>query len=217
MTKIIYSIEFRGLDDLTQFVSTWSAAYSYPLEEKYNNNIVEALDSKYSFIELFRWKNGTGDVIYEKKMDVVLRFWDKVDVLRQLRHNFTWDSQFDWQLFEDEFQPQGSSAIWKLFLLHLRNVHRFPILDQHVFRAYTFFKTGEIKEIPSRANLKYQFYKSEYLGWFNQHQKQYNIPPKKLDESLFTFGRMLKRVSGYPYRISKSSLFDAGIKKTSTI
>lgn len=201
MISTSYHIEIRGLENIEDFVSKWSLTYSYSNEKKYNNHITKVFDSKDSFIELFKWKNGTGDVIYDKKMDVVLGFWNKVDVLRKLREEYTWDREFNWELFESEFQPQRSSTIWKLFLLHLINVHRFPIFDQHVYRSYHFFKTGKIEEVPTQSKLKYEIYKLEYKIWFNNIQQQYNIDPKMMDQSFFSFGKMLKGISSYPIKV----------------
>jgi hypothetical protein len=190
-----YYINIDGLDNLNDFVSKWSLLYSYPNEDKYNNHISNSLNSKESFIELFKWKNGTGDVIYEKKMNVVLRYWDKIEILRKLKREFNWD------LFEKEFEPQKSATIWNIFLLHIVNPEEFPIFDQHVFRSYNFFKTGTIKEIPSYSKTKYNIYKSEYKEWYNQIKDEYSVSPKKMDESFMSFGQMLKRLKDCPIEI----------------
>jgi hypothetical protein len=190
-----FNIEIQGLDDINVFISRWSPQYSYSNEDRYLNHIKTVLDSKDSFVELFKWKNGTGDVIYVKKMNVVLGFWDKVEVLRELKR------EFDWDLFEREFEPQKNSPIWKLFLLHLVNPNKFPIFDQHVYRSFHFFETGLIEKIPSSSKLKYQIYKNEYLGWFNNIQEEFNILPKEMDKSFFSYGQMLKRIMNYPIQI----------------
>tara|TARA_R110002111_G_scaffold234324_3_gene295348 strand:- start:930 stop:1520 length:591 start_codon:yes stop_codon:yes gene_type:complete len=192
-----YNIKIQGFENLSDFVSNWSPLYTYPSEDKYNIHISNVLDSKESFIELFKWKNGTGDVIYEKKMKGVLEHWDKVEVLKELKR------EFSWELFEKEFEPQKSSTVWKLFLLHIMNPDEFPIFDQHVFRSYNFFKNGIIEEIPNSSKSKYVIYKTEYKDWFNNIQKENNVLPKKMDESFFSFGQMLKGLKNYPIQISK--------------
>jgi len=190
-----FTIEIQGLDNINDFISKWSPQYSYSNEDRYLNHIKTVLDNKESFIELFKWKNGTGDVIYVKKMNVVLGFWDKIDVLRELQ------MEFSWELFEKEFEPQKNSPIWKIFLLHLINPNKFPIFDQHVYRSFHFFETGMIEEIPSSSKRKYQIYKLEYRDWFNHIQQQNNIYPKEMDKSFFSFGQMLKRIMNYPIQI----------------
>ena len=88
-------------DNPSEFVKIWSNSYQYPLGEKYNNNIELVLENKNSFIELFKWKNGTGDVISKPKMKVVENFYSKIDVLRTLKESF------EWKYFEEEFKPYG--------------------------------------------------------------------------------------------------------------
>ena len=190
-----YTIEIQGLDDINDFISKWSPQYSYSNEDRYLNHIKTVFDNKESFIELFKWKNGTGDVIYVKKMNVVLGFWDKIDVLRELQ------MEFSWELFEKEFEPQKNSPIWKIFLLHLINPNKFPIFDQHVYRSFHFFETGLIEEIPSSSKRKYLIYKLEYRDWFNHIQQENNIYPKEMDKSFFSYGQMLKRIMNYPIQI----------------
>ncbi len=190
-----YSISIGGFDNPVQFVQEWSKHYTYSLESKYNNLIGECLSNQESFIELFKWKNGTGERISYEKMKVVLKFWNKVEILRELRTDFNWRS------FEKEFEPHKDSTIWKIFLLHLVDINQFPIFDQHVFRTYNFFRKGKIEELPVNSKKVYEMYKYDYCIWFTDIQMKYNISPKKMDESFFTFGRMLKGLKDYPCKI----------------
>jgi hypothetical protein len=160
-----YSILIKGFDKPIDFVDTWSKKYSYPDEYKYDDNITRVLDDWSYFLELFRWKNGYRDNIYKKKLEVIEGFYDKVDVLRNLKSNFSWE------IFETEFEPTKSSPIWKIFLLHLIDPKAFPIYDQHVFRFYYFVKTGVISEISTNLKFLYNGYKNDYIDWFNQLQK----------------------------------------------
>ncbi|MCW5520183.1 hypothetical protein J1N09_10065 [Aureitalea sp. L0-47] len=192
-----FSIELPGLSNLNDFVNRWSPVYSFKNEHRYRDHIDKVLDNKSSFIELFKWKNGTGDVIYEKKMTNVLNYWKKVEVLKYLK------TDFDWEIFESEFEPQKSSTIWRLFLLHIMNPSQFPIFDQHVFRSYKFITKGVIEEIPNNSKKKYLLYKNEYFDWFNNLKQEYNESPKKMDESFFSFGQMLKGIKKYPINIEQ--------------
>jgi hypothetical protein len=80
-----YQIKIEGFKNPTKFVEAWSSVYSYKYEKVYNEYIDSVLDDKHSFIKLFQWKNGTGEVIYDKKRKVVERFYEKIHVLKQLR------------------------------------------------------------------------------------------------------------------------------------
>lgn len=190
-----YSISIGGFDNPVQFVQDWSKQYTYTLENKYNDHINNCLNNQESFIELFKWKNGTGDRISNDKMKVVMGFWGKVEILRKLR------TDFNWGLFEKEFEPHKNSTIWKIFLLHLVDVNQFPIFDQHVFRTYNFLKKGKIEELPISSEKVYEIYKYGYLMWFPEIQTKYNLHPKKMDESFFSFGRMLKGLKDFPIKI----------------
>lgn len=190
-----YSINIKGFENPVDFVSTWSNLYSYTIEEKYINHIDNVFDDEESFLELFKWKNGTGNVIHKSKLKGVLNYWDKIDVLRKLKQEFSWES------FEKEFEPQKSSTIWRIFLLHLINPKEFPIFDQHVSRFYHFQKSGLIQELPTNPNKIYLIYKLEYKDWFSRIQQKYNLQHKEMDESFFMYGRMLKKLNGLPIQI----------------
>lgn len=183
-----YGIQIEGFTNPKEFVEKWSSLYKYGNEEKYHHNIDSVLESKHSFLELFKWKNGTGDTISKSKSVTIEEFWNKKDVLIELRFNFSWD------LFESEFQPSRTHNIWKLFLLHLVKPDYFPIYDQHVFRFFNFHKTGKIEEIPTNHKERYLGYKDDYLGWFNSIKKSYDLNPKKMDESFFSYGQCLKNI-----------------------
>jgi hypothetical protein len=190
-----YHIRIQGLEDPKWFVDTWSSFYSYSNEDKYNLHINTVLEKKESFIQLFQWKNGTGSVISQQKMKTVNGYLAKYDVLKQLR------SEFSWTLFENEFQPNKSSTIWKIFLLHLIDPAEFPIYDQHVFRFYNFYRNGVIEEISTNPKIIYSTYKDDYKSWFNSFKKEYQLSPKKMDEAFFSFGQVLKRLMGLPLEI----------------
>lgn len=181
-----FEIRITGFTNPTKFVEKWSSIYSYGNEGKYENHIRTVLDDKDSFLELFRWKNGTGNKIAKNKLKAVERFWNNRNVLLELRDDF------NWELFEKEFTPSKTSNIWKLFLLHLINPNYFPIFDQHVYRFYHFHIHGTIKEIPLNHSERYYSYKNDYLNWFNQTKETYGLAPKKMDESFFSFGQFLK-------------------------
>ncbi|MFI5138139.1 MAG: hypothetical protein ACHQIM_09940, partial [Sphingobacteriales bacterium] len=129
--KVNYSISIKGFDEPSDFVDTWSKRYLRSSNEpKYGNNINHVLDNETCFTKLFEWKNGTGDTIYEPKLNVVKGFYNEVAVLKNLQ------ADFSWEVFETIFEPIKSATIWKIFLLHLINPEEFPIYDQHVFRFY---------------------------------------------------------------------------------
>jgi len=187
-----YYIEIKGLEHPVEFVEKWSKCYKYSGEGKYDNYIRTVLDDDNSFLQLFKWKNGKGEGISGKKMKVINGWIIKMGILKNLKN------KFDWGVFESEFEPTESSPIWKIFLLHLINPNEFPIFDQHVYRFFNFFRNGIIEEIPDRPQDVYLIYKNDYHPWFNSFRKEYNLNPKQMDMSFFTYGQLLKRLNGLP-------------------
>lgn len=193
-----HNILIEGFKEPKKFVKTWSKMYRYPQEGKYEKNIDTALKDKRSFIEMYKWKNGTKDKISNRKMEVIEEYWDKVSILRRLKNNF------DWEAFEEGFRPNENAAIWKLFLLHLVDKSKFPIFDQHVYRFYMFNQEGVIEEIGSSNKKKFDFYKSVYQPWFNKIQKTNHLNSKRMDEAFFVYGKALKGLTGMPIIIDKN-------------
>jgi hypothetical protein len=177
-----------------EFVNSWSKSYSYNLESLYNKNINCSLDNYDCFLKMFRWKNGIYNVS-KKKMETINRFWNSREVLLSLKKKFNWDD------FEKEFQPNKTSAIWKIFMLHLINPFDFPIFDMHVYRFHQFLSTGEIIEIKENQSFKYNYYKETYLPWFLDIRDKNNLDPKKMDECFFKLGQVIKQLKGAPIKL----------------
>jgi hypothetical protein len=195
--KTNYYIEIKGLDDPKEFVKQWSKSDSFSTEWRYDQNIYRVLEDQDSFRQLFYWKNGTGEKFTVKKERVVNQFWEKREVLLNLRNKFTWE------LFENEFSPSKSSTIWKIFLLHLMNPVEFPIFDQNVYRFFRFNKDGIITDPPKNTKKVFEIYKFEYRDWFNTIRIQYKLHHKDMDRSFFSFGRLLKTLDGKPIEIKE--------------
>ncbi len=187
-------IEIDILSNPKNFVKVWSELYDYGMEDVYNSNIDSSLENYKNFFDLYRWKNSVYNISI-RKTKVIEEFWKKRKTLEELKYSF------DWNLFEKEFQPEKSSCIWKIFLLHIISPNNFPIFDVHVYRFHYFLKNNLIKEIPNSQRLKYQYYKNEYFPWFNSIKDREGLNPKKMDESFFRTGQVLKSLKGIPFDI----------------
>ena len=188
----VFNIYIEGLNDPIQFIQKWSKVYDYQGEDKYKNNINKGLDDDSSMLRLFEWKNGTGNVIYQSKMERVNNFIKKRTELRKLQLKFNWDH------YENLIEPKKGSVIWKIFLLHLIDPNEFPIYDQHVYRSFRFFTTGIIEDRPTNDRDYYETYKFGYLDWFNKLKNVHGLEPRMMDKSFFSFGKMLKIISKTP-------------------
>ena len=187
-------IEIDILSNPKRFVNEWSKLYDYGMEDVYSSNIDLGLKNYKSFFDLYRWKNGVYN-ISTKKTRVIEEFWNKRKTLKELQNSF------DWTLFENEFKPEKSSCIWKIFLLHIISPTNFPIFDVHVYRFHHFITNNKIKEIPNNQQSKYNYYKNEYFPWFNSIRENEGLNPKKMDESFFKMGQVLKSLKDVPFII----------------
>jgi len=89
---------------------------------------------------------------------------------------------------------KGGGAIWNIFYLHCLNPAKWPIFDQHTFRAMHFLQSGKICEIGSTNRIKYEQYQNEFLP-FIEGFAQFNR--RKTDQAFFALGQFLRKATGY--------------------
>ena len=159
------------------FLQHWASKYHDPNEMKYLPNVGKKLSSE-SLHQLFEWKNGSG--ISRRKLHSIAANYPLVfegdPANRYLNHN----------------NPGG--AIWNIFYLHCLDPKKWPIFDQHTFRAMHYLRNGQIREIGSTNKLKYFMYQFEYIPFL----KEFSEPSqRRIDMALFTFGKFLKLAKGY--------------------
>jgi hypothetical protein len=167
-----------------EFVRFWSSCYDYgSLKENLYLRAIRKKPMSLQDLEgLFEWKNGGR--LSEKKKKGLKKITDKMVLINKLK------SKFNFDVFRKEFNFI-SGAIWKIFLLHVIAPDKYPIFDQHVYRAFCFLTEGSIKEIPKRNADKERFYFEEYLVFFNELSAK-GVSRKKTDEALWAFGKFLK-------------------------
>lgn len=170
--------------DTVDFINFWSDYYSDKYDDKYSKNIDKEYFNRENLISLYEWKNGS--VLAElKKIALQKKILLKIKIINSLKN------QFNLELFKKEFKDV--SVIWKIFLLHIIKPSTYPIFDQHVFRAMMYIKFSKIEEIPSKDSEKEKIYFEEYVDFFNGIKSK--LPSnlnKKIDESLWAFGKFLK-------------------------
>jgi hypothetical protein len=114
-------------ESISEFLSHWAKTYSYDDAWKYDNNIGKPL-SEQSRLELFEWKNGKR--IAEKKINSIRRNYPLV---------FNGDLK---TRYLDASAAGG--AIWNIFYMHCIDHSKFPIFDQHTYRAMRYIQTLRI-------------------------------------------------------------------------
>ena len=172
--NLSFQIKCRNLDD---FINHWPPKYSYKTEYKYDDNIGKPL-TQCSRLELFEWKNSS--IISAKKLKSIrdnypLRFKGNKKK-RYLNHK------------------EGGGAIWNIFYLHCLEPDRWPIYDQHTYRAMMFIQTGDIIEIKESSRFKYESYVDEFIPFFNLFS---DFDQRDVDKALFSFGQFLKLANKY--------------------
>lgn len=179
-------LSFGDVEPLA-FVEFWSKFYAYPQEQLYSERIEKNELNADDIERLFKWKNGR-NLSQKKEASLQGNVIEKLEVINRLKSNFDIDT------FKREFQQV--SAIWKIFLLHAIAPQKYPIFDQHVYRAYYFLRYNTLKEIPSYNPKKEKIYFEEYVPFFDSLSNENGLPRKKLDEALWLFGRFLKTEYG---------------------
>jgi hypothetical protein len=169
------------------FVSSWSKLYNYPMEPLYTQNIHKSFLSHTDIAQLYEWKNGSR-LSQKKQAAFDAKIGARLHRINDLKQ----------ELHVNQFQKEFAdiSAIWKIFLIHIIAPDIYPIFDQHVFRAYSYLTTQELKEIPLSNNHKEKIYFQGYLAFFNGIVATSQQPRKQVDEALFSFGRFLKTIYG---------------------
>lgn len=165
------------------FVQFWSQQYDYADEQAYTQNLAVRPLTPDAVRELFRWKNG-GQLSERKRQSVEQHFVERLGELQDFDDDF--DGDFA-AAFLDRFK--GSGPIWRIFFLHIHRPERFPIFDQHVFRAMRYIEAGEIAELPFDPDERIRIYNQKYRPFhdgFGVHQD------RAVDKALWAFGKFLK-------------------------
>ena len=172
-----YGFTSTGID-LPRFVEIWSSVYPEETDALYNRNIGTLTPQ--GIKELFIWKNGTR--LSEKKLKSVQdNYVERLARLKALPNDFPPE-----KFLQEEF---AGGMIWKIFLLHIWQPQKYPIFDQHVYRAMIQLKTGQIAELKEDDKEKFSKYLKEYLPFFKSLG---DYPKRKLDKALWMYGKFLK-------------------------
>jgi hypothetical protein len=168
---------------LEDFVSFWSQLYRDPRERHYSDNIGQPLTPE-RVRSLYLWKNG--GKLSERKCESVER--NVIGRLRELERIEDDRPPLDFLLRFAEGGP-----IWRVFLLHIWQPRKYPIYDQHVYRAMRFITCSRIEKIPPKCESVAKTYVSDYIPFFNRFPQTRD---RGVDKALFAFGKFLKTPLG---------------------
>jgi hypothetical protein len=172
--------------DPTDFVEFWAKCYDDKEEPTYRKHIKRPLTQE-SIRALLAWKAMS---ITRKSINAGAHPFVKAVICNLDRfQSITLETPKDADNFLTN-ELNGKGMIWKIFTLHILHPDKYPIFDQHVYRAMVYLKTGKLEEISKNPEEKQSKYIEEYLHFYNEEHDYYE--DRMLDKALFSFGQFLK-------------------------
>lgn len=170
-----------------EFVEFWERLYE---EGKYPDSIYEKNLNKSGRLSdeniepLLEWKNG-GPLSKAKKniANKIKENLHKFNDFRGLKTVSQDDFNEFWGLTSNIIK---TGIVWRVYLVHIARPDDYPILDQHVLRAYHYLTRGEIAEPPQTLDTY-----NEYRKLFNKIVKETGKEPRMVDRALMAFGQYL--------------------------
>jgi len=175
-------VEFVGTSQ-SEFVSFWSGQYRYGQSHLYDDNIGCPLTEARVW-DLFKWKNGTVNIAASKQRSIrkaYLSELPRLPVLDTLQAGRSYAERLE------------GGPIWNIFWLHCINPDRFPIFDQHTYRAMARIERLSPAEISASRAGKLSTYFDQYVPFTKKFTDE---DPRALDKALFAYGRFLKKGLG---------------------
>jgi hypothetical protein len=83
-------------------------------------------------------------------------------------------------------------SIWRIFLLHCWSGQKYPIFDQHVYRAMKYIKDEEVFEGSLPESRRTKAYLDEYIEFYDSFRMRNN---RNVDKALWAFGKFLSTVN----------------------
>jgi hypothetical protein len=169
------------------FLEHWASRYDDTNDKVFYDPNIGKTDEQ-ALIELFKWKNGGGNIARHK--------------LKTIHTNYLAKWVADSDLEARYLDPaQGNGPIWNIFYLHCRFPEVYPIYDQHAYRAMIYMQQRVLCEQKEDLNKQppavvYQSYK-RYRGFIEHIRRATDPPLRPIDRALYTFGQFLKRVRPY--------------------
>lgn len=179
------------------FVDFWSDQFDFRDMVVYQENIGIAPITDDHLRLLFTWKNGM-TLSGKKTQALEEKIIGKLSVIQTLA------ADFDEQLFNEHFGKVG--IVWRVFLLHIIDPMRFPIFDQHVYRAYCYLQNLSVVDRKDESKLTTAAY-NDYYRFYHDLVTQCGCSSKTVDDALWAFGKFLSRYPRMVLSSTKSTAF----------
>ena len=172
---------------IADFVSAWGKCYE---EGKYSDKDYEKNLNRKGQItadniqSLFEWKNNM--TLAPKKQKIAKAVKAKLPTLNKFRQaqNVT-KAEFD-SFWEFTCSIIGSGIVYRAFLVHISRPDDFPMVDQHVLRAWNFLENNKVED-PEQTLAKYL----KYREFVKEMSKQSGKTFREIDKALMPFGQFL--------------------------
>jgi hypothetical protein len=141
------------------FISFWSKCYA---EGKYSDEDYEKNLNRRGFLTpknvqyLLEWKNA--NPLSKRKqalVDKIKKDITKINMFRSLSKVSDQEFKRFWSFLSTII---SYGIVWKVFLLHISRPNDFPIVDQHVLRAWNFLSKRRVEE-PEQTLENYRIYR----------------------------------------------------------
>jgi len=172
---------------IADFVSTWGKCYE---EGKYSDKNYEKNLNRQGLMTadniqlLFKWKNNMP--LAPKKQKIT----DAVNAKLQTLNNFrllpnVTEAEFD-SFWKFTCSIIGSGIVYRIFLAHISRPDDFPMVDQHVLRAWNFLIKNKVEE-PEQTIVNYLKYREFVKKMSMQSGKTF----REIDKALMPFGQFI--------------------------
>lgn len=134
---------------------------------------------------LLEWKNA--NPLSKKKQVQAQKLKDNKSFLnrfRKLPEISTDELEKFWVLVSSIIK---TGIVWRVFILHITRPTDYPIVDQHVLRAWNYLITGSVKE-PEKNWDNYEKYRIFFLDIARQSGNDF----RTVDRALMAFGQFLR-------------------------
>lgn len=173
---------------VTEFISFWKECYD---EGKYSDEDYEKHLNKQGFLApqniqfLLEWKNA--NPLSKPKQAVADRIKARVAKINEFRKLAeVTDEEFNRFWFFSSTVIE-SGIVWKAFMLHISRPNDYPIVDQHVLRAWNFLTRERVEE-PKKNLENYGKYRVFFFELARQSGKDF----RSIDRALMAFGQFLR-------------------------
>jgi hypothetical protein len=171
----------------SEFVSFWARFYEeskYP-DSIYKANLNEGKQLNQANIKpLLEWKNGRP--LSKKKQEIAVKVINNLPRFNQFRL-LTEVTQMEFEKFWMRLSKiVKTGLVWRVFLLHMARPEDYPIVDQHVLRAYHYLTRGKIAE-PEQTLQAYESYRT----FFGELVEKSGEEHRHVDKALMCFGQFL--------------------------